>query len=99
MNNLHELRNIVLSQNKKIEFLENYLKNISEQVLDNKNLLSIIKETRADSDTTTEEIYQLDFLKDIFADNTIDINDIILKQAINKNMDKVIEIPSNFFDT
>ena len=77
MNQINELRNLTILNSKRITNLEKTISNLYDKTNENKNLLNIIQELNY-NENKLDDYCKLDYLNEIFIDNSNTIEDFIL---------------------
>ena len=103
MSHSGELYNIVLLQNKRLQFMEEKIRKLEEKYEDQQRLFYLIRNL-VDKDllpkTDDKELFEIDYLKEVFTDKDVDLTNFYATQISNKNdYDSDELIPSHLFDT
>lgn len=99
MNKNNEMRNIILMNMKRIQKLENVINNLENEGEKNKILLELVKNLlETNRKNHDKEIFQLNYLQDIYSETTTNINDFVINKEIDNNEDpNEILIPPTLF--
>ena len=91
----NELRNIVLTNIKRLQHLEGTVEKLNNQIYDNQKLLELIEEIKIESHNI-ESIYSPLYLQDIFSNLNTNFRDFIIPKPSLLQDDYCI--PEGFFD-
>lgn len=94
--NLGEIRNLQIINMKRINRLEKMYHDLCQENLDNKYLLSLVRDVQIQENNSSKDFMNLDYFQDVFQQDIQELKDIYLVDDKQDSDD--ITIPSDFYN-
>ena len=101
MSHSGELYNIVLLQNKRLQFIEEKIIKMEEQYNEQQRLINLLRNLidKKSPQSHDEVLFEIDYLKDVFTDKDVDISNFYQYKLSSEEESDVPLIPSYLYDT